>query len=164
MNRSWSILKNAVLALAGSAVLATPVLAQSAPARGGSLATYEAGYANGRQMEARTYGSSSRGQTGNRLIVNGIIQSDSSSYFESDGNMGDQAASGADYFSSGAASSSSTAIGNLLTVSVAGSWNTVIVNSTQTNTGAITANGSVTANSTRGTTTAVAPTGTTPPR
>jgi hypothetical protein len=32
MNRSWSILKNAVLALAGSAVLATPVLAQSAPA------------------------------------------------------------------------------------------------------------------------------------
>jgi holdfast attachment protein HfaA len=75
------------------------------------------------------------------LIVNGIIQSESSSYFESDGNRGDQAASGADYFSSGAASYSSTAIGNLLTVSVAGSWNTVIVNSTQTNTGTVTANG-----------------------
>ena len=144
MNRSWSILQRAVLALAGSAILATPVLAQSAPARGGSLATYEAGYANGRQMEGRTYAPSSRDPNGNRLIVNGIIQSESSSYFESDGNRGDQAASGADYFSSGAASYSSTAIGNLLTVSVAGSWNTVIVNSTQSNTGDITATGSPT--------------------
>jgi holdfast attachment protein HfaA len=114
---------------------------QSAPARGGSLATYEAGYANGRQMEGRTYASTSRDRNGNRLIVNGIIQSDSSNYFESDRTTGDQTSSGADYFSSGAASNTSTAIGNLLTVSIAGSWNTVIVNSTQSNTGAVTANG-----------------------
>lgn len=139
MNRSRSILKIAVLALAGS-VLVSPALAQSALARSGSLASYEAGYANGRQMESRTYGPSSRTDSGNRLIVNGIIQSDSSSYFESDGSTGDSANSGADYFSSGASSNSNTAIGNLLTVSVVGSWNTVIVNSNQRNTGTITAN------------------------
>ena len=141
MHGSWSIPKTAVLALAGGAVLVSPALAQSAPARGGSLATYEAGYGNGRQMERRTYGPSSNAQTGNRLIVNGIIQSDSSNYFESDRTTGDQTSSGADYFSSGAASSTSTAIGNLLTVSIAGSWNTVIVNSTQSNTGTVTASG-----------------------
>jgi holdfast attachment protein HfaA len=92
-------------------------------------------------MESRTYGPSSNARTGNRLIVNGIIQSDSSNYFESDRLSGDQTSSGADYFSSGAASSTSTAIGNLLTVSVDGSWNTVIVNSSQSNTGTVTANG-----------------------
>lgn len=141
MHHSWSILKTAVLALSGSSVLVSPALAQSAPARGGAVATYEAGYGNGRQMESRTYGPSSNARTGNRLIVNGIIQSDSSNYFESDRLPGDQTSSGADYFSSGAASSTSTAIGNLLTVSVDGSWNTVIVNSSQTNTGTVTANG-----------------------
>lgn len=141
MNRSRSILKNAALALVGSGVLVAPALAQSAPARGSSLATYEAGYANGRQMDSRTFGPSSRTGNGNRLIVNGIIQSDSSNYFESDRTTGDQTSSGADYFSSGAASNTSTAIGNLLTVSIAGSWNTVIVNSTQSNTGNVTANG-----------------------
>lgn len=73
--------------------------------------------------------------------MNGIIQSDSSSFFASDGGNASPGTSGADYFSTGAASQTSTAIGNLLTVSVVGSWNTVIVNSTQSNTGNITANG-----------------------
>lgn len=140
MNRFRSILNCTLIALAGG-LLACPALAQTAQARGGSLATYEAGYANGRQMEGRTYAPSSQNGTGNRLIVNGIIQNDSSSYFASDGTGADQAASGADYFSAGAGSTNNTAIGNLLTVSVNGSWNTVIVNSTQNNTGTITANG-----------------------
>lgn len=142
MTRFRSILKSCLLILGGG-LLASPVLAQSAPARGGSLATYEAGYANGRQMEGRTYAPSSQARNGNRLIVNGIIQDDANSYFASDATGGDPGASGADYFSSGAGNTSSTAIGNLLTVSVLGSWNTVIVNSTQTNTGDITANGAV---------------------
>ena len=141
MTRFGSIFKGTVLALTGGGVLVSPTLAQTAPARGSSLATYEAGYANGRQMDSRTFGPSSRAGNGNRLIVNGIIQSDSSNYFESDRTTGDQTSSGADYFSSGAASNTSTAIGNLLTVSIAGSWNTVIVNSTQSNTGTVTANG-----------------------
>ena len=141
MTRFGSIFKGTVLALTGGGVLVSPTLAQTAPARGSSLATYEAGYANGRQMDSRTFGPSSRTGNGNRLIVNGIIQSDSSNYFESDRTNGDQTSSGADYFSSGAASNTSTAIGNLLTVSIAGSWNTVIVNSTQSNTGTVTASG-----------------------
>ena len=140
MTRFGSILKYSIIALGGG-LLASPALAQSAPARGGSLATYEAGYANGRQMEGRTYAPSSQTRDGNRLIVNGIIQSDSSSYFESDGSNGSPGTSGADYFSTGAASQTSTAIGNLLTVSVVGSWNTVIVNSSQSNSGTVTANG-----------------------
>jgi holdfast attachment protein HfaA len=142
MSARKSISAPIVIALATGIALPVPALAQaqSAPARGGTLSTYEAGYANGRQMEGRTYASPSRDQNGNRLIVNGIIQSDSSSFFESDRNMGDQTQSGADYFSSGAASYSSTAIGNLLTVSVQGSWNTVIVNSTQSNTGTVSTN------------------------
>ena len=140
MNRSRSILNCTLIALAGG-LLACPALAQTAQTRGGSLATYEAGYANGRQMEGRTYAPSSQNGTGNRLIVNGIIQNDSSSYFASDGTGASQAASGADYFSAGAGSTTNTAVGNLLTVSVNGSWNTVIVNSTQTNTGTITASG-----------------------
>lgn len=139
MTRFRSILKCSILALGGG-LLACPVLAQSAPARGGSLATYEAGYANGRQMEGRTYAPSAQTRSGNRLIVNGIIQDDAGSYFESDGANGAPGSSGADYFSTGAASHTSTAIGNLLTVSVVGSWNTVIVNSTQSNSGTVTAN------------------------
>lgn len=140
MTRFGSILKCSILALC-SGLLASQAQAQSAPARGGSLATYEAGYANGRQMEGRTFAPSSQTRDGNRLIVNGIIQSDASSYFESDGANGDIRTSGADYFATGAATQTSTAVGNLLTVSVVGSWNTVIVNSTQSNTGNITANG-----------------------
>jgi holdfast attachment protein HfaA len=128
-------------ALVVGGLMASPALAQSAPARGGVLATYEAGYANGRQMETRTYAPSSQTRNDNRLIVNGIIQNDSNAYFQADGSGTDQAASGADYFSAGAGSSTSTAIGNLLTVSVVGSWNTVIVNSDQANTGTVTANG-----------------------
>lgn len=146
MTHFRSILKCSILSLAlGGGLVASPALAQSAAARGGSLSAYEAGYGNGRKMEGRTYAPSSQAGEGNRLIVNGIIQNDSSSYFASDGAGGDPAGSGADYFSSGAASSTSTAIGNLLTVSVAGSWNTVIVNSTQSNTGDITAAGATAA-------------------
>ncbi len=138
MNHFRSFLNCAVLA---GGLMASPALAQSVPPRGGVIATYEAGYANGRQMETRSYAPSSRTSNDNRLIVNGIIQHDSNAYFQADGSGSDPAASGADYFSAGAGSQTNTAIGNLLTVSVVGSWNTVIVNSEQANTGTITANG-----------------------
>lgn len=119
--------------------LPIPALAQTAPARGGTLSTYEAGYANGRAMDSRTFDPSTRDGDGNRLIINGIIQADAAGQTRSDGSAGQQTVSGADYFSSGAMNSSTTAVGNLFTVSVAGSWNTVIVNSTQSNTGDISA-------------------------
>lgn len=119
--------------------LPIPALAQTAPARGGTLSTYEAGYANGRAMDSRTFDPSTRDADGNRLIINGIIQADAAGQTRSDGSAGQQTVSGADYFSSGAMTSSTTAVGNLFTVSVVGSWNTVIVNSAQSNTGDISA-------------------------
>jgi holdfast attachment protein HfaA len=128
-------------ALAAAVALPGPVLAQSTPARGGTLSTYEAGYGNGRSMDSRTFDPSTRDANGNRLIINGIIQADASGQTRSDGIVDGGAVSGADYFSTGASSNATTAVGNLLTVNVAGSWNTVIVNSTQTNTGNVTANG-----------------------
>lgn len=119
--------------------LPIPALAQTAPVRGGTLSTYEAGYANGRKMDSRTFDPSTRDADGNRLIINGIIQADAASQTRSDGAAGQTTVSGADYFSSGAMTSSTTAVGNLFSVSVLGSWNTVIVNSTQSNTGDISA-------------------------
>ncbi len=121
------------------ALAAQPAMAQTAPARGGTLSTYEAGYANGRAMESRTFDPSTRDANGNRLIVNGIIQADAAGQTRSDGAYNNGAVSGADYFTTGASSGSTTAVGNLLTVTVDGSWNTVIVNSSQSNSGDVSA-------------------------
>ncbi len=139
MPRSRSVFNTTALVLVWGGVLTSPAWAQSAPVRGGSLATYEAGYANGRGMEGRTFATSSRDPRGNRLIVNGIIRNGTGSYVETDGPPGAPVASGADYFSAGASTYNNTAIGNLMSVTVTGSWNTVIVNSRQTNTGTVTA-------------------------
>lgn len=130
-----------VIALAIGIALPVPALAQSAPARGGTLSTYEAGYGNGRAMDSRTFDPSTRDANGNRLIINGIIQADASGQTRSDGVVNGGTVSGADYFSTGASTASTTAVGNLLTVTVDGSWNTVIVNSSQSNTGNVIANG-----------------------
>jgi holdfast attachment protein HfaA len=74
-----------------------------------------------------------RGASGNRVIVDGLIQT----------GVGVSAQLGA--IGSGGVGSTSTAIGNQLNVNVTGRWNTVIVNSTQTNNGTVTAtaNGNV---------------------
>lgn len=132
-----------LIALAIGIALPVPALAQaqSAPARGGTLSTYEAGYGNGRAMDSRTFDPSTRDANGNRLIINGIIQADASGQTRSDGVVDGGTLSGADYFSTGASTASTTAVGNLLTVTVDGSWNTVIVNSSQSNTGNVIANG-----------------------
>lgn len=139
MHRLTTVISVAALASIVHGLVASPAEAQTRPPRGGTPANYEAGYANGRQMESRPYGVTS--QDHNRLIVNGIIQNDAGSYFRSDGADQSPTNSGADYFSSGAGSASSSAIGNLLTVTVNGSWNTVIVDSRQTNSGNISAGG-----------------------
>lgn len=68
-----------------------------------------------------------RDANGNRLIVNGQIMTDSTLT----GGIGDG-------FSSGAGSAQ--AVGNQLNVVTQGNWNTVIVNSNQTNNGDISAN------------------------
>lgn len=143
MSARKSISVPVLFALAGTVALPVPALAQSTAARGGTLSTYEAGYANGRAMDSRTFDPSTRDSNGNRLIINGIIQADATGQTRSDGVVNPGRVSGADYFTSGASTASTTAVGNLLTVTVDGAWNTVIVNSSQANTGNVVANGSV---------------------
>ena len=75
-----------------------------------------------------------RDANGNMEIVNGVMQSPAGSIFSN------LASSGVSGVSTGSATSGqATAIGNNLNVAVSGDYNTVIVNSSQTNTGAVTA-------------------------
>ena len=73
------------------------------------------------------------------LIVDGIIQSGASSYSSQSGGAASAYAGAGASSNGGTTIGGSTAIGNQLNVVVQGSRNTVIVNSTQTNTGAINA-------------------------
>lgn len=99
-------------------------------------AQFQAGYQGARYTTARPSTGSTRDINGNRLIVNGIIQSGASAYSQATGAASSYAGAGG---GSGLGVAGSTAIGNNLNVVVQGNWNTVIVNSTQTNTGDITA-------------------------
>lgn len=121
------------LALAALA-LPVPALAQTAGSAGASR--FQSGYGGARSATSSAQTGSTRDANGNRLIVNGLIQAGASSYSSTSGGVssGYSGAGG-----SGAAIGGSTAIGNSLNVVVQGSWNTVIVNSTQTNTGDVTA-------------------------
>jgi holdfast attachment protein HfaA len=79
-----------------------------------------------------------RDANGNMEIVDGVMQSPAGSIFSnlaSSGVSSSTATSGAGVVASGQA----VAIGNNLNVSVSGNYNTVIVNSSQTNTGAVSA-------------------------
>ena len=116
--------------------LAAPGLAAAQSAGSSGAAQFQMGYQGARYTTARPATGSTRDANGNRLIVNGIIQSGSSAYSQSSGGVA-SAYSGAGNGSTGIAGAS--AIGNSLNVVVQGNWNTVIVNSTQTNTGDITA-------------------------
>ena len=105
----------------------------AAQAQSNNGSSLNAGY--GRASTASgNYGVSAgtRDANGNRVIIDGIIQGglDQSSISRtSAGAMG-----------TGAGFGGATAIGNNLTVITQGSWNTVIVNSTQINNGDVTAN------------------------
>ena len=72
-----------------------------------------------------------RDANGNMEIVNGVMQSPAGSIFSNLASSGVSTGS--------ATSGQATAIGNNLNVAVSGDYNTVIVNSSQTNTGAVTA-------------------------
>ena len=113
----------------------TIVVAQSAGSTGASQ--FQQGYGAARSSTARGTTGSTRDANGNRLIVDGIIQSGASSYSRQSGGVAN-AYSGAGA-SRGTTIGGSTAIGNQLNVVVQGSWNTVIVNSNQTNNGDVTA-------------------------
>lgn len=125
-----------VAALALPVVAASAASAQSTGSAG--AAQFQAGYGASRYTTAQASSGSTRDANGNRLIVDGIIQAGASSYSSSSAGVSSGYA-GAGSSKGGTAIGGATATGNSLNVVVQGNRNTVIVNSTQTNTGNITA-------------------------
>lgn len=119
------------------AALAAPVAVEAQSAGASNMGTYQAGYGGSRYTTSRPQTGSTRDANGNRLIVNGVIQAGASSYASASGGVS-SSFSGAGT-SGGSAIGGSTAIGNNLNVVVQGNHNTVIVNSSQVNNGAINA-------------------------
>ncbi|CAN5263514.1 hypothetical protein BH10PSE1_BH10PSE1_26960 [soil metagenome] len=132
-------LKTTQTALMSTAcLLAFASAAQAQSAGSGGMASFQAGYGGARYTTAAPQTGSTRDANGNRLIVDGIIQSGSSAYSNSSGASSSYAGAGSSS-SGGTVIGGATAIGNSLNVVVQGNHNTVIVNSRQTNTGNITA-------------------------
>ena len=104
-------------------------------------AAFNAGYGRIAGQENRMVDYSTRDANGNRVVVDGVMLTgaDQSVYSSSNSSGSLDGYSGV----GGRGYSSSTAIGNNLTVITQGNNNTVIVNSTQTNTGNISAGSSV---------------------
>lgn len=118
------IITAAALCLAGA-----PALAQS---NTGS-ASYNAGYGRTSGQENRMVDYSTRDANGNRVIVDGVMLTgdDQSTFTRGGGSL--------DSYSGAGSQGSSTAIGNNLVVITQGSYNVVIVDSTQINNGDVTA-------------------------
>jgi holdfast attachment protein HfaA len=117
----------ALLFAALLATSATGAAAQSMDSTGGD---FNAGWGRSLGQESRGVTlRNGRDENGNRLIVDGLIQTgeDQSSFSRGDAN------------GSGAGYGGNTAVGNNLAVNVIGSWNTVIVDSTQINNGDVVA-------------------------
>lgn len=129
------------LAAAGSA---------SAQSMTASASAYETGYGLTRNQMQNPVDPSTRDANGNRVLVDGMMVtgSDNSVYAAS------KTYGAGDVFSGAGALGGATAIGNNLQVTVNGSYNTVIVHSTQTNNGNVTATANgVTATGAQGTST-----------
>jgi len=119
---------------AAMCLLSAPAMAQS---QTGS-ASYNAGYGRTAGQENRMVDYSTRDASGNRVIVDGVmLTGDDQSVFSRGGTSGAFDA----YSGVGSQGGGGTAIGNNLVVITQGSYNTVIVDSTQINNGNVTANG-----------------------
>ena len=127
----------AAAAVAG--VIAAPSIAAAQSAGSSGMGAYQAGYGASRYTTARPQSGSTRDDNGNRLIVDGIIQSGASSYSSATGGVSSSYSGAGAGSQGGTAIGGSTAIGNSLNVVVQGNHNTVIVNSTQVNNGNVTA-------------------------
>lgn len=129
------------IGLGATAVCTIPATAIAQQSGGQSLGQMQAGYGGSRYSTARAATGSTRDANGNRLIVDGIIQAGASSYSQTSGGVSSSANSqiGSSNGQGSSAIGGATAIGNSLNVVVQGNRNTVIINSTQTNTGNINA-------------------------
>ena len=128
-----------ISALVGIIGLALPAAATAQSAGSSGMGSYQAGYGGSRYTTARPQTGSTRDQNGNRLIVDGIIQAGANSYSSATGGVSSSFSGVGGGANGGTAIGGSTAIGNSLNVVVQGNHNTVIVNSTQTNNGNVTA-------------------------
>ncbi len=115
-----------------------------------SAAAYETGYGVVRNEFQNPIDPSTRDANGNRVLIDGMMVTgtDNSVYAYS------KTLGAGDSYSGAGALGGATAIGNNLQVTVNGSYNTVIVHSTQTNNGNVTATANgVTAQGAQGTST-----------
>jgi holdfast attachment protein HfaA len=97
-------------------------------------AQFNAGYGRIAGSENHPVDVSTRDANGNRVIIDGIIQTG-----EDQSSFGRAWGAGDSYSGVGSLGGGSTAIGNNLVVVTQGNYNTVIVNSTQINNGNVTA-------------------------
>ena len=108
-------------------------LAAAGPCAAGSLtpAGLNAGYGRQAGDENRAVAASTRDANGNRVIVNGLLADPSGLSGGLSGGLGDGGSS--------LGQISAQAVANQINVVAQGSWNTIVVNATQTNTGTVTA-------------------------
>ena len=114
--------------------------AAQAQSMGTNSSSFNAGYGRSSGDENRPVNFSMRDANGNLTIVDGVMNTgrDQSTL------AGSSIYEGAGYSGVGASyTTGATAIGNNLNVVTSGNYNTVIINSSQTNNGAVTANGYV---------------------
>jgi holdfast attachment protein HfaA len=133
-----TILRIGAAATTAAVLVAGPAGAQSMSA---NSAQYNGGYgrANGSENHAVDL-PQIRDSSGNATIINGIIQTGASTVQARAAAYASASASLSGGVGAGGSSASSTAVGNSLSVVTNGNYNTVIVNSQQTNTGNIIAN------------------------
>ena len=120
------------------ATAALALAAQAAHAQSGSstLSGLSAGYNGGLSTFEHAVNVSTASASGNTTMVDGVTQvgSDQSIFARNGSTSG-----AADSYAGAGAVGGASAIGNNLSVNVSGNYNTVVVNSTQTNTGAVSA-------------------------
>jgi holdfast attachment protein HfaA len=129
------------------ALVAATALCGIAAAQDSHPSDWTRPYGQAHGDETRPF-SGARTRAGNRVVINGIIQTgvgvsaQASAYGSVQTGLG---AEGGGYYGP-FANANASAIGNQLNVVVNGNYNTVVVNSNQTNTGNVTANAGASAN------------------
>ena len=121
---------------AGACLVALAAAPASAQTMATNSASYNSGFgrAAGSENHAVQF-AGTRDANGNRTIIDGIIQGGATVQARASA----YASASADIDGGVGGGGSSTAVGNSLTVITQGNYNTVVVNSTQTNTGNISA-------------------------
>jgi len=132
-----SLTQSSLLIVLLAGVAATGLVAAGAQAQTmtTTASSFETGYGMARNEMQNAIDPSTRDANGNRVLVDGMMTTGTdNSVYAYGKTMG-----AGDSYSGAGALGGATAIGNNLQVIVQGSYNTVIVHSTQTNNGAVTA-------------------------